>query len=271
PAPYPPVPQQSAEQSTAQSTAQPTHQSAEWNRGAYLVTGLGHCGACHTPRNALGAEQGGSAFLSGAWVDAWEAPALTMLSQAPLPWSSDALFQYLRHGHSAEHGMATGPMAPVVKELTALPDADIRAMAVYLASFQSQTTASPDATAIVAQAARAAQLKPDALGSGQRLFESACGACHHDGNGPRLLGLNTPLALSSKLHSQHPDNLLHTILHGIQQPVAGDAGFMPAFKSSLSNAQLADLLGYMRQRFAPDKPAWDNVRAALGRVREVQP
>ena len=259
PAPYPPVPQQA------------TEQSPEWNRGAYLVNGLGHCGACHTPRNALGAEQGGSAFLSGAWVEGWEAPALTARSQAPLSWSADALFAYLRHGHSAEHGIASGPMAPVVKELTALPDADIRAMAVYLASFQTASTAKTDAKTMVAQAAGAAARNANRLNAGQRLFEAACGACHHDGDGPRLLGLNTPLALSSKLHSQRPDNLLHTILHGIQQPAAPNAGFMPAFKSSLSDAQLADLLGYMRQRFAPDKPAWDDVRAALGRVREVQP
>ena len=270
PAPYPPVPPV-----PQQSTEQSSEQSPEWNRGAYLVTGLGHCGACHTPRNALGAEQGGSAFLSGAWVQGWEAPALTARSQAPLPWNAGALFAYLRHGHSAEHGIASGPMAPVVKQLSALPDADIRAMAVYLASFQTPSTAKTDAKTdaktMVAQAAQAAARNANRLNAGQRLFEAACGACHHDGDGPRLLGLNTPLALSSKLHSQRPDNLLHTILHGIQQPAAPEAGFMPAFKSSLSDEQLADLLIHMRQRFAPDKPAWDDVRAALSRVRQVQP
>ena len=64
----------------------------EWNRGAYLVQGVGHCGACHTPRNALGAELGGAAFLSGTMVDGWEAPALTGLSKAPVPWTADALY-----------------------------------------------------------------------------------------------------------------------------------------------------------------------------------
>ena len=63
----------------------PSAAQAAWNRGAYLVNGLGHCGACHTPRNALGAEQKGAAYLSGAMVDGWEAPALTALSSSPVP------------------------------------------------------------------------------------------------------------------------------------------------------------------------------------------
>ena len=68
-------------------------QSAEWNRGAYLVNSLGHCGACHTPRGALGAEKTGSATLAGALVDGWEAPPLTALSHAPVPWSAGELYR----------------------------------------------------------------------------------------------------------------------------------------------------------------------------------
>ena len=90
-----------------------------WNRGAYLVEGLGHCGACHSPRNALGAEKA-SAYLAGGFAEGWEAPALTSLSQAPIPWSEDELYAYLRTGESRLHGVAAGPMAPVVKELAAL-------------------------------------------------------------------------------------------------------------------------------------------------------
>src|SRR5204862_2990114 len=108
--------------------------SETWNRGAYLVEGLGHCSACHSPRNALGAETG-NAYLAGGFAEGWEAPALTSLSQAPIPWSEGELYAYLRTGESRLHGVAAGPMAPAVKELAALPDADIRAMAVYLASF----------------------------------------------------------------------------------------------------------------------------------------
>src|SRR3977135_1396095 len=108
--------------------------SKPWMRGPYLGNGLGLGGACHSPRNALGAERQ-SAYLAGGFAEGWEAPALTSLSQAPIPWSEDELFAYLRTGESRLHGVAAGPMAPVVKELAALPDSDIRAMAVYLASF----------------------------------------------------------------------------------------------------------------------------------------
>ena len=121
--------------STSRTVSRPDPAKSEiWNRGAYLVEGLGHCSACHSPRNALGAEKA-NAYLAGGFAEGWEAPALTSLSQAPIPWSEDELYAYLRTGESRFHGVAAGPMAPVVKELAALPDSDIRAMAVYLASF----------------------------------------------------------------------------------------------------------------------------------------
>ena len=124
-------------------------QSANWNRGAYLVEGLGHCGACHSPRNALGAEKAG-AYLAGGFAEGWEAPPLTSLSHAPIPWSEDELFAYLRSGESRFHGVAAGPMAPVVKELASLPDQDIRAMAVYLSSFNDKTISQPEQDALAA-------------------------------------------------------------------------------------------------------------------------
>ncbi|MFT3717851.1 molybdopterin cofactor-binding domain-containing protein [Pseudorhodoferax sp.] len=229
----------------------------QWNRGAYLVNGVGHCSACHTPRNALGAERGGTAFLSGALVDGWEAPALTTLSQAPVPWTAQSLYDYLRHGYSRTHGTANGPMAPVVRELAALPDADIRAMAAYLASFNAPAA---DTTP---EAQPAATLP----GPAQRLFENACGACHHDGSGPQLLGLNLPLALSTKLHSDRPDNLLRVILDGVQEPAGPAVGFMPSFAGDLSDAQIAALAGYLRGRFAPDKPAWPDLDGHIAELR----
>nr|WP_326539124.1 molybdopterin cofactor-binding domain-containing protein [Pseudorhodoferax sp.] len=235
----------------------------EWNRGAYLVNGAGHCSACHTPRGALGAERGGQAFLSGALVDGWEAPALTGLSRAPVPWTADSLYAYLRHGHSREHGAANGPMAPVVQELAALPDADIRAMATYLASFQPAAPADPQALARAA-VARSVDTLP---GPERRLFENACGACHHDGNGPTLLGLNLPLALSTKLHSDRPDNLLRVVLEGVREAAGPGAGFMPGFADNLSDAQIAALAGYLRARYAPDKPAWQGLAERAAALR----
>ncbi|CAN7751703.1 molybdopterin-dependent oxidoreductase [Pseudorhodoferax sp. LjRoot39] len=235
-------------------------QTPEWNRGAYLVNGVGHCGACHTPRDALGAERSGAAFLSGALIDGWEAPALTGLSKAPVPWNADSFYAYLRHGHSREHGAAAGPMAPVVQELAALPDADIRAMALYLASFQLPATP-----------ARPVATRTDALpGPAQRLFENACGACHHDGDGPKLLGLNLPLALSTKLHSDRPDNLLRVILEGVREAAGPQVGFMPGFADNLSDEQIATLAGYLRQRHAPDKPAWQDLAGRTAALRAAR-
>lgn len=242
-------------------------QSAQWNRGAYLVNGLGHCGACHTPRNALGAEQGGSAFLSGAMVDGWEAPALTQLaSKSAVPWDADELYRYLRNGHTQHHGIAGGPMAEVVRELAQVPDEDIRAMATYLGSFNPVPAAEPS---VVAQqvVSNAARTQGQLLGPAQRMFDSACASCHHDGNGPTLLGVNTPLALNSNLTSVRPDNLLRTILDGVREPASRDIGFMPGFREVLDDRQIAELAGYMRARFAPQEPAWTDLPAEVARVR----
>jgi nicotinate dehydrogenase subunit B len=210
---------------------------------------------------------GGAAFLSGAQVDGWEAPALTGLSKAPVPWTADALYSYLRKGHSPQHGVASGPMAPVVQELAQLPDEDIRAMATYLASFNAAPEPAADAaTKAQAAVARAAALAPQP-GQAQRLFNGACAACHHDGDGPKLLGANVPLALNSNLHSDRPDNLLQVIVNGIHEPASRELGFMPGFGNALSDAQINELAGYMRQRYAPGRPAWTDVSEALARVR----
>ncbi len=252
------------------AAAVPT-QSAEWNRGAYHVNALGHCGACHTARDALGAEQGGAGYLAGTLVDGWEAPALTSLSRAPVPWTETELFNYLRHGYSAEHGNASGPMAPVVQQLAQLPEADVRAMANYLASFNAPRgdAASADAPSALQRIAQSNARDATLTGPAQRLFTTACGACHHDGSGPQLLGQNIALALNTNLHSERPDNLLRVILDGIREPATRDIGFMPAFRDSLDDAQLAQLAAYMRQRFAPDKPAWQDLPAAAARVRAL--
>lgn len=235
-----------------------------WNRGAYLVEGLGHCSACHSPRNALGAEQRG-AYLAGGFAEGWEAPPLTSLSHSPMPWSEDDLFAYLRTGHSRYHGVAAGPMAPVVRDLAALPDQDIRAMAVYLGSFND---AASNAQAQDAHAARleAATQVTFASSTGARLYQGACAVCHEVGGLP-LFGSRPSLALNSNLHSASPDNLVQVILHGISEPASSDLGYMPAFRHSMSNAQIEELVTFLRGQFAPDKPAWTGVRETITRVR----
>jgi nicotinate dehydrogenase subunit B len=237
-----------------------------WNRGAYLVEGLGHCGACHSPRNAFGAEKQ-TAYLAGGSAEGWEAPPLTSLSHAPVPWGEDELFAYLRTGESRLHGVAAGPMAPVVKELADLPDQDIRAMAVYLASFNDNSADRP------AQQALAVQLETStktitASSSGARLYQGACAVCHEVGGAP-LFGSRPSLALNSNLHSAMPDNLIQIILHGVASPAPGDLGYMPAFGNSMTDGQVAELVSYLRQQFAPGKPPWANLEAVVGRARQV--
>lgn len=238
-----------------------------WNRGAYLVEGLGHCSACHSPRNALGAERR-SAYLAGGFAEGWEAPALTSLSQAPIPWSEDELFAYLRTGESRLHGVAAGPMAPVVKELAALPDQDVRAMAVYLASFNDNAIDRPAQDALAAKLEASTSTRISAASSvGARLYQGACAVCHEVGGAP-LFGSRPSLALNSNLHSASPDNLIQVILHGIAEPVSSDLGYMPAFRDSFTDGQVAELASYLRRQFAPDKPGWADIDATIGRIRQ---
>lgn len=241
-------------------------QSAQWNRGAYLVNGLGHCGACHTPRNAFGAEKTGAAFMGGGLAEGWEAPALSTLSNAPVPWSEDELFSYLRQGHAPLHGVAAGPMAPVVSELAALPDSDIRAMAAYLASL-NPLQANADPAALARQYEQASAITGTPSGLGARLFDGACAACHHTGSGPQLFGAHPSLALNTNLHSATPDNLIRVILDGIGSPARPELGTMPAYRDSFNDAQIAELVTYLRQQFAGGKPAWQNVTASVARIR----
>ena len=206
-------------------------QSAAWNRGAYLVEGLGHCGGCHSPRNALGAEKT-NAYLAGGFAEGWEAPPLTSLSHAPIPWNEDELFAYLRTGTSRFHGVAAGPMTPVVQELKALPDEDIRAMAVYLASFNENAGGKPAQEALADRLERTTGTRIVATSpAGQRFYEGACAVCHAVG-GPPLFGSRPSLALNSNVHAATPDNLIQVILHGIMAPVSSDLGYMPAFRDS---------------------------------------
>ena len=239
--------------------------SEAWNRGAYLVEGLGHCGACHSPRNELGAEIA-SRYLAGGFAEGWEAPALTSLSRAPIPWSEDELYAYLRTGQSRFHGVAAGPMAPVVRELKALPDQDIRAMATYLASFNE---GAPDGNAdALAARLESATLSIIANSPGARIYQGACAVCHEVG-GPALFGSRPSLSLNSNVHSDVPDNLIQVILHGIAAPVSPELGYMPAFRGSLSDRQLGELVGYLRRQFAPGKPAWSGIDAAIARLKSA--
>src|SRR6201991_5327102 len=98
--------------------------------------------------------------------------------------------------------------------------------------------------------------------AGARLYEGACAVCHEVGGAP-LFGSRPSLALNSNLHSAVPDNLIQIILHGIASPASSDLGYMPGFKDSMTNDQIAGLVSYLRQQFAPDRPPWTGVDAAV--------
>lgn len=242
-------------------------QTAEWNRGAYLVEGAGHCSACHSPRNALGAEKTDlKNHLGGGEVEGWTAPPLNDLAGGKTPWTRDTLQQYLRTGFSPRHGVAAGPMAPVVRGLAELPENDIGAMATYLLNLPGSTPAVPvAATAAVAVSANA----PTALRhlNGERIYQNACAVCHEAGSGPTLFGIKPDLAANTNLKSATPDNLVQTILHGIQNPANGDLGYMPGFKDSLDDSQIDDLVAYLRGRFAPSEKPWPD---ALKNIRDIR-
>jgi nicotinate dehydrogenase subunit B len=240
--------------------AEPAH-SAQWNRGRYLVDSLGHCSACHSPRNFLGAERAGSAYLAGGTAEGWDAPALTKASMAPIPWSEGEFYAYLRSGTSAHHGTASGPMAEVIEALKPLLDDDIRAMADYLASLNAalpQAEAEKLAERIVTATARSANAANSAAA---RLYEGACAVCHEPG--APLVNRGPALGFSLKLRAGSPTNFLRLLLEGGGHA----AGSMPAFASALDDRQIADLARYLRGRFAPGQPEWSNVDAALGTVR----
>ena len=162
----------------------------EWNRGAYLAEGLGHCGACHTPRNLLGAEKEGEHTYAGAFIDGWQAPALNAGNAAPLAWNTGELFAYLRTGGTALHGSATGPMSEVVHDgLAALPDSDIRALALYFADINGSAARSAESGARLASLIETQALKSRATyDKGADLYRSACASCHYNSaNPPDLL------------------------------------------------------------------------------------
>jgi nicotinate dehydrogenase subunit B len=151
-------------------------------------------------------------------------------------------------------------MGPVVSELATLPKSDVRAIAHYLSSLDGEPQA------LAANAAPQVD-SPVSLSNGERVFKGACLACHSDGLGPKLFGVSPSMAVNSNVHSDLPDNLLRVVLHGIPTPATRDLGYMPGFKDSLSDRQVADLAAYLRHRFAADKPAWQGLASKAAQVR----
>ena len=243
-------------------------QTAEWNRGAYLAEGLSHCGACHTPRNALGAEKkGGDAHLAGAAIDGWFAPPLTSANTAPVPWSAAELHDYLRNGGTPYHGVAAGPMSNVVRQGYALlDDADVSAVAAYVASGNGSADRKADVGQIVGDAL--AKSRYDASQSGDHgaaLYMSACAACHYNPtSGPQLA--RPELGLKSSISAPDPTNLVQVILHGISVKDGLPGTMMPAFGVGMSNADVVAIAVYLRKS-RTTLPPWADVPGVVAKVR----
>jgi mono/diheme cytochrome c family protein len=236
--------------------------SEEWNRGAYLADGVSHCGACHTPRNMLGAEQTSQAF-GGAAVNGWIAPPINQDNPSPVPWTAEELYAYLRAGVSRYHGTAVGPMSDVVhQDLVALPDADIHAIAVYFADLDA-SAAKAARTAAALQGAMAAGSQ-----SGDGLYATACASCHYNGTaGPDPL--RPDLALNSAVQLDDPANLIRVMLDGVDAPQGAPGIVMPAF-SGLSDSDLASIAAYLRSTRTSRAP-WIELEQAIAAARTPDP
>jgi mono/diheme cytochrome c family protein len=219
--------------------------SAEWNRGGYLVTGLGHCGACHTPKNAFGADKREAAF-AGSLVDGWLAPRLDGAVRSGLKsWSVEDIAEYLSSGRNAK-SHADGPMAEVVVGSTSkMSDADVRAMAVYLKSLP------PGPPEPKVTPPSEAEMK-----AGQAIYAHACIACH-EADGSSAPRIYPPLPGNALLQSDNPASTLRIILDGAQTvttPRAPNTGSMPAYAKDLSDAQIAAVANYIRNSWGNAAP-----------------
>ena len=239
--------------------------SVEWNRGAYLVEGLGHCGACHTPRNRLGAEQKNRA-LSGGMVEGWYAPALNESSPSPIPWTAEHLSTYLGTGMAERHAIAAGPMQAVTAQLSRASPADVRAIAAYIHEAMGPVTQARESRARAAlelaslgpsAAAGASAAERDAkLSLGRSLYAGACASCHEAGRRVSSSGaLELPLAVA--LYDRQPASLVNIIRQGIRPPEGERGRWMPAFAGAFTDEQLGALVAYLRT-LAPGAPPWDN-------------
>jgi mono/diheme cytochrome c family protein len=216
-----------------------------WNRGRYLVEGLGHCGACHTPKNIFGADRRGQAYGGGRVADMF-APRLDGAERSGLKsWSVDDIVEYLQSGRNGK-SHAGGPMSEVVVNSTSqMSDADVRAIAVYLKDLPAgapEPAVSPP--------------PPAQMANGEKIYRGACVACHElDGSSaPRIY---PPLPGNANLQSADPSSTLRIILDGAESvttPRAPNKGSMPAYPK-LSDQDIADVATYIRNSWGNAAPA----------------
>ena len=226
-------------------------ESEAWNRGAYLIQGLGHCGACHTPRGLLmqekGLDDGDSSFLSGAPLDHWSASSLNGDINSGLGrWDEDDVVEFLESGHN-RFGTAFGTMVEVVNNSTAhMSDDDLQAMAVYLKSLPAVIDESPAWQYESGDAEKLAALNFDEPGA--QTYYEYCSNCHvTDGSG--YYPYQPALAGNPVIMDPDPSSLINITLNGSLRVIAEggpDVNDMPYFRQLLTDQEIADVLTYIR-------------------------
>jgi len=231
-------------------------QSATWNRGAYLVEGLGHCSDCHSPRNLMGGIEKSKDF-TGAVIDGWFALDLTSDIATGLgSWSVDELATYLKSGVAKDKTTTLGPMAEVIRNsLSYLTDADRQAMAEYLKSIP------PDSRL------RTGRPRPDpTVQRGAQLYTDNCSGCHQ-AQGRGIPGVFPPLAGNGVVVAADPNNILKVVDKGIP----ARAGFvaMPSFATQLTDQQVAEIANYVRTSWG-NKAAPNATPEMVAKMRATQ-
>lgn len=219
--------------------------SAEWNRGAYLVRGPGHCGECHTPRNWAQARRD-AREMAGNTVQGWHAWNISADVEAGIGgWPDRALADYLATGVAEGYGVASGPMAEVVEHsLRHLAPGDIQAMVTYLKSVPAQPAA------VHRENPPHRPGDPTAHGTplGRRLFAGACADCHAwDGRGRQ--GAHTALLGLRAVRDPQGTNLIRVLLDGGHLRKPGDPSHMPSFASAHGDHELAALANFVLEHF----------------------
>lgn len=231
----------------------------DWNRGRYLVEGLGHCGSCHTPRNTFGAEKKGSLYAGGV-ADGWNAPPLDASLIKAHRWTVDQLADYLATGWQRQHGVAAGPMADVAKNLGSISRKEVRAIATYVASLSAGAPAAGPASSPEGKAL------PESSAAIAALYDGACARCHN-GRGEVGPSQALPLPLSTAVHAPGSANAVRAVLQGIESYRRDGGPYMPAFGGMFSDAQVAALVQYVRARYS-DQPLWTDVEAEVAKARK---
>jgi len=238
-------------------------QSAQWNRGAYLVEGLAHCSSCHSPRGLMMQEVGGKTFAGGSLGD-WYAPNITSHPISGIGgWTDDELAQYLKTGRVEGKGQAGGGMAEAVSNsLSKLRDEDISAIVTYLRTVPA--VADKDATraafawgdAATAPGEPAIRGTDAPIASGAVLYSGLCASCHGSRGEGSNDGYYPSLVHNSTVGMVRPQNLVATIIGGIDREVDGKHVVMPHFSEgsyvqALSDADIAAVASYVRTTFGP--------------------